>query len=69
MALGRAWRGLHTDDHPSGFVGEHQPILAIYEELLCIKHAAEIAGLTRDQIEDVFWRNAVTALGVDWPQE
>ena len=31
--------------------------------------AAAIAGLTRDQIEDIFWRNAVRELGVDWPED
>ena len=38
--------------------------LAVYEQLLSMKFAAEIAGLSRDQIEGLFWRNAATALGI-----
>ena len=70
VTFGRGWRGLNVDNYPdTELAAARHPILAIYEELLCIKHAAEIAGLSQDQVEDVFWRNAVTALGVDWPEE
>ena len=34
-----------------------------------MKHAAEIAELTRDQIEDIFWRNAIRELEIDWPED
>ena len=36
----------------------------IHEQLLSMKHAAEIAGLTQGQIEGIFWDNATTALGL-----
>ena len=35
-----------------------RPILAIYENLLAIKQAAEIAGFGRREIEAIFWKNA-----------
>jgi hypothetical protein len=41
-----------------------RPILSIYEQLLCIKHAAQMAGLSRGQIEDVFYNNAKAAFGL-----
>jgi hypothetical protein len=31
---------------------------------MSMKFAAEIAQLSRDQIEGIFWRNAVTTLGI-----
>jgi hypothetical protein len=30
----------------------------LYEELAAFRRAAEATGLTRDDLEDVFWRNA-----------
>ena len=47
---------------------DYRPVICLYEQLLAMKQAAAIAGLTRDQIEDIFWRNAVRELGVDWPE-
>jgi len=41
-----------------------RPILSIYEQLMSMKFAAEIAELSRDQIEGIFWRNAAAALGI-----
>lgn len=58
--FGRAWFQVETDriphlnfDHCDG-----RPILAIYEQLLCMKHAAEWAGLSRADVEAIFWGNA-----------
>ncbi|MFN0053627.1 MAG: amidohydrolase family protein [Planctomycetales bacterium] len=65
VALGRAWQAL--DVNRSGLQFPHcdfRPILAIYEQLLSMKQAAEIAQWTRDQIEDVFWRNAAELWGI-----
>ncbi|MSO22398.1 MAG: hypothetical protein EXQ58_03895 [Acidobacteria bacterium] len=65
VALVRAWQALDTDrfelkvPHCDG-----RPILAIYEQLLSMKQAAEIAGYTPGDIEDVFWRNASEAFGI-----
>ena len=70
VALGRAWQALYTDeleqlkfDHTDA-----RPILAIYEQLLAMKHAAEVAGLSIGDVEDIFWRNAVREMDIDWPE-
>jgi hypothetical protein len=44
-----------------------RPILVIYEQLLSMKQAAEIAELSSDDIEDIFWRNATEALKIGNP--
>ncbi len=67
VALGRAWQGLDVGKLDLQFPHcDGRPILAIYEQLLSMKHAAEIAQWNRDDIENLFWRNAVTALGIPW---
>ncbi|MBL9216789.1 MAG: amidohydrolase family protein [Opitutaceae bacterium] len=60
FALGRSWVGIGPGDlerkqfaHCDG-----RPILAVYENLLAVKQAAEIAGYTRAQVEAIFWGNA-----------
>ena len=65
-ALGRAWQ--HFDADKTDLQYPHcdgRPILSVYEQLLSLKFAAEMAGYTKDQIEGLFWRNAVTAFGMD----
>ena len=44
------------------------PSSACTSSSLAMKQAAAIAELSRDQIEDIFWRNAVRELGIDWPE-
>ena len=44
---------------------EYRPILVLYEQMLCVKQAAEICGLSRQNIEDIFWGNASRALGLE----
>ncbi len=64
-ALGRSWQ--HYDADEGGLQFPHcdgRPILAVYEQLLSLKLASEIAGLSRHQIEGIFWRHAATALGI-----
>jgi hypothetical protein len=64
-ALGRAWQYLDTSRSALQFPHcDGRPILAIYEQLLSMKHAAEIAGWSRDKVEDVFWRNAAREFGI-----
>ena len=65
VVLGRAWQTFRADD--SGMRFPHckgRPILAVYEQLLAIKNAARIADLSQDDVEDIFWRNAVNALDI-----
>lgn len=67
-ALGRAWQ--HYDADQGGLQFPHcdgRPILSVYEQLMSLKFAAEIAQLSRDQIDGIFWRNATTAFGI--PEE
>ena len=65
-AMGRSWQ--HFDADKSGLEFPHcdgRPILSVYEQLLSLKFAAEVAQLSQDQIEGIFWRNATTALGIE----
>lgn len=64
-AMGRAWQYVDIDRFNLQFPHcDGRPILAIYEQLLSMKHAAEIAQWSPDDIQDLFWRNAVAAFGV-----
>lgn len=59
VALGRSWQALDSDRISLRFPHcDGRPILAVYEQLLAIKHATEFAEWTRDQVEALFWRNA-----------
>lgn len=65
MALGRAWQHYDPNEGRLQFPRcDGRPILAGYEQLMSLKCACEIAELSRDQIEGIFWRNAVTAFGI-----
>lgn len=67
VALGRAWQGLDTTRFELQFPHcDGRPILAIYEQLLSMKQAAEIAQFSADDIQNLFWRNAVSAFGVEF---
>ena len=64
-ALGRAWQYLDTDSLDLKFPHcDGRPILAIYEQLLAMKQAAEIAQFSRNDIENLLWRNAATAFNL-----
>ena len=65
-ALGRAWQLLDADTVGKFPHCDGRPILSIYEELLAIKHAAEIAELSSSDIQDIFWRNAAREFGLGW---
>jgi predicted TIM-barrel fold metal-dependent hydrolase len=65
VALGRAWQGLDVAKIDLRFPHcDGRPILAIYEQLLSMKHAAEFAQLSRDDVAAIFWRNAAAAFGI-----
>jgi glutamate-1-semialdehyde 2,1-aminomutase len=67
VALGRSWQGLDVSRFPLQFPHcDGRPILAIYEQLLSMKQAAEIAGFSRDDVEAIFWRNAAMAFDVQF---
>ena len=65
VALGRAWQGLDVRRTNLQFPHcDARPILAIYEQLLSMKHAAEIAGLDRTDLDKIFYKNAQREFGV-----
>ena len=67
-ATGRFWYQIGTVKTANGVAPSHtdaQPILCIYDQLLCMKHAAELAELSPSQIEDIFYHNAASAFGLD----
>ena len=67
VALGRAWQALDTDALKPALSFPHcdgRPILAIYEQLLSMKHAAEIVGLTDAEINAIFYDNAAGAFAL-----
>lgn len=69
VALGRAWQALNTDRLGLAFPHcDGRPILAVYEQLLSMKHAAEIAQWSREVIDDVFWRNGAREFGIRFGQ-
>ena len=47
---------------------ESKPTLLVYESLRAIRRAAMMAGLSNDDIEDVFWRNATREVFGETPQ-
>ena len=64
-AMGRAWQYIDLRRFDLKFPHcDGRPILAIYEQLLSMKQAAEIAQWSKYDIENLFWRNAATAFNV-----
>ena len=64
--FGRAWQFIKTDKLNLDFKHCYgRPILAVYEQFLAMKQAAEIVGFSKDDIENIFWRNAIRALGIE----
>jgi len=64
VAMGRFWYQMGTPQ-PTPDHTDARPVLSVYEQLLCMKHAAEIAELSPSQIEDIFFNNAQAALGLE----
>ena len=59
IVLGRAWQNLYTDKTDLTFAHcDFRPILCAYEQFLAMKQAAEIVGLSKSDIQDIFWGNA-----------
>lgn len=67
VALGRAWQYLDVETNNIEFPHcDARPLLAIYEQLMCMKHAAEIVGLDQTDIDQMFWKNAARDFGVQF---
>lgn len=66
-AMGRAWQGIDISRFNLQFPHcDGRPVLAIYEQLLSMKHAAEIAQLSGDDVQDIFWRNSADLFDVKY---
>ncbi len=66
VPFGRYWFQVHTDEADLSLAHtDARPILCIYEQILAMKQAADVVGLSRDEIEGIFWRNAVEALEIE----
>ena len=64
-ALGRAWQYVDVDRLDLKFPHcDGRPILAIYEQLLSMKHATEIAQWSAEDIHNIFWKNAASEFDV-----
>jgi predicted TIM-barrel fold metal-dependent hydrolase len=69
-ALGRAWQYVDVSRFNLQFPHcDGRPILSIYEQLMSMKQAAEIAQLSADDVQDIFWRNAATAFNVEFAKD
>ncbi len=67
VTFGRYWYQVYPDEAGFSFVHtDARPVLCIYEQLLAMKQAADVAGLSKDNIEGIFWRNAHEALGIPY---
>ncbi len=67
VPMGRYWYQVMAPEHSKqeNIHTDARPILAIYQQLLCMKHAAELAELSRGQVEDVFYNNAARAFELE----
>ena len=67
VAMGRFWYQFETPKYATQDVihCDHRPTLAVYDQLLCMKHAAQLAELSDSQIEDIFYNNARSAFGLE----
>jgi len=69
-AFGRAWQSVDAQRLKLQFPHcDGRPILAIYEQLLAMKQAAEMAQWSGDDIENLFWRNAAEQFQIRFGQD
>tara|TARA_B100001250_G_scaffold164883_1_gene141874 strand:- start:47740 stop:48747 length:1008 start_codon:yes stop_codon:yes gene_type:complete len=67
-AFGHAHQQVETDNIPSLTFSHttNRPLICIYEQLIAMKQASIICELDKNQLEDIFWRNAVREFNVPW---
>ena len=60
VTWGRGWtfQGTANVTHCDG-----RATTVVYEQLRCMKQAADMAGLSKDDVERIFWRNAADFFG------
>jgi len=66
--IGHAHQQVETDNIPSLTFSHttNRPLICIYEQLIAMKQASIICELDKNQLEDIFWRNAVREFNVPW---
>ena len=67
-AFAHAHNQVHTDTIKSlKFLHTtNRPVICLYENLIAIKQASIICELSQEQIQDIFWKNAVREFNVPW---
>ena len=67
VAMGRFWYQIETPKYATQDVihCDHRPTLSVYDQLLCMKHAAKLAELSQAQLDDIFYNNAKAALELE----
>ncbi len=66
VPMGRFWYQMETPEYArkADIHTDARPILAIYDQLLAMKHAAQLANLSQDQVADIFYHNARNVFGL-----
>ena len=66
VVFGRAWQYLDADKINLKYPHcDYRPILCVYEQFLAMKLAAEVVGLSKSDIQDIFWGNAAREFGLE----
>jgi len=67
-AYGHAHQQVETDNISSlKFVHTtNRPVICLYEQLIAMKQASIICELDKNQLEDIFWKNAVREFNIPW---
>ena len=67
-AFGHAHQQVETDNIPNLTFSHttNRPLICIYEQLIAMKQASIICELDKNQLEDIFWRNAIREFNVPW---
>ena len=67
-AYGHAHQQVETDNISSLKFAHttNRPIICLYEQLITMKQASIICELDKNQLEDIFWKNAVREFNIPW---
>ena len=67
-AFGHAHQQVETDNIASLKFAHttNRPLICLYEQLIALKQASIICEIDSEQLEDIFWRNAVREFNVPW---
>ena len=65
VTWGKGWCFMAPSEQPHC---RSEATLVVYEQLRAQKEAADMAGITGDQVKDIFYRNAAKLFGFNWKQ-